>query len=124
MDIENARMASPMWREVIDASAEWAAVRLTRWDYMNEVGAVWEPFETYEINKFLLNWGALGQSWRMNTPLASCRLRLDPIGTLNCVELDVLRRLLWDPENKRIEVEDGEVLEPAGDIWVSPPHRA
>ncbi|KAG0623383.1 hypothetical protein M758_3G170600 [Ceratodon purpureus] len=35
-DIENARGVSPRWRELIDNSAEWAAVRLARYDYSND----------------------------------------------------------------------------------------
>ncbi|KAG0595667.1 hypothetical protein M758_UG186500 [Ceratodon purpureus] len=37
-DIENARLASPMWKSVIDSSPEWACMRPARWDYANKAG--------------------------------------------------------------------------------------
>ena len=89
-DIGNARLASPMWREVIDSTAEWAAVRLAAWDYANESSPLWEAF----FVSFFLNWHVFGKSWRMRTPIAIRHLRVDPIGTLNCADLHVLRALL------------------------------
>ena len=32
-DVELARNVCPRWRDVIDNSAQWAAIRLARWDY-------------------------------------------------------------------------------------------
>ena len=90
LEVENIRLASAMWREVVDSSAEWAGVRLARFDFANEVGVPWEPFPQYELDVFLINWGFLGESWKMDTPITSRHLRLDPIGAFTCVDLDVL----------------------------------
>ncbi|KAG0597137.1 hypothetical protein M758_UG314400 [Ceratodon purpureus] len=116
MDIEKARLASPIRREVLDATAEWAAMCLARWDYANEAGVVWEPYEQYEVNKFLLDLGVLGKSWRMATPIASLHMCVNPIGTLTCFNLGVLRSLLWDPNNYRINGSSDTLMEPATDM--------
>ncbi|KAG0595796.1 hypothetical protein M758_UG198300 [Ceratodon purpureus] len=119
MDVENARLASPMWSEAINSSVEWAAIRRARQDFSNEVGVLWEPYERYELSRFLTNWQTLGYSWQMSTPISSRRLRLGPIGLLSAVELDVLFALL--PNNTHLDVLKGGQLEPAVEMWIEPP---
>ncbi|KAG0573093.1 hypothetical protein KC19_VG148100 [Ceratodon purpureus] len=122
-DLENARLASPLWRDSIDNSPEWAMIRLARWDHSNEVGHVWLPYDDYVMNHFYLSWNVFSTSWTMGTPIACPRLCKDPIGWLTEYELDALSTLLWDPTNIRIDVEVGEVLRHAPAIWVSHLHR-
>lgn len=124
MDIENVRIASPMWRAIIDASPEFAALRLARFDYANEPAPLWETYKQFELHAFFRNWARLGTSWRLATPLTSRRLRLAPIGCLTCAELDTLRTALGNPMNTIIEVANGATVLPAADIWVTPHHRA
>ena len=123
-DIENARLTSPMWRATIDSSPEWAALRLARWDYANEVDIPWLSYEQYEMNRMRQNWDLFGSTWRMATPIPSRRLRLSPVGSLTCPELDQLRNLLNVYENRRVEVEDGEILEADPELWIADHHRA
>ncbi|KAG0627140.1 hypothetical protein M758_2G176600 [Ceratodon purpureus] len=123
-DIENARLASPLWRDIIDESQEWAMIRLSRWDYSNEVGVVWEPYEDYVVNRFFLLWETFNSSWTLATPIACPRIRMDPMGWLTETELSVLRSHLWDLENMRISVEEGGTLRHARGIWVAPRHRS
>ena len=59
----------------------------------------------------------------MATPITSRRLQLDPLGWLTDIELEMLRSLLWDPMNVKIDVENGSVLCHDADIWVSYQHR-
>ena len=93
-DIENFRLASPMWRRMVDSTPEWAALRLARWDFANEAGVPWLPYEEYEVNHMRRNWDVFGFTWHMATPISSRRLRLAPVGSLFCSELDQLRTLL------------------------------
>ena len=123
-DIENARLASPMWRGVIESSPEWAALRLARWDYANETDVPWLTYEVYEHNRMIQNWDLLGSTWHMATPISSRRLRLAPVGSLSCPELNQLRNLLWNPDNYRVHVDVGAVLEADTDLWVANHHRA
>ncbi|KAG0595359.1 hypothetical protein M758_UG160600 [Ceratodon purpureus] len=86
-DLENARLASPLWRDIIDESPEWAMIRLSRWDYSNELGVVWEPYDDYVVNRFFLSWETFNTSWTMATPIACPRIRKDPVGWLTEAEL-------------------------------------
>ncbi|KAG0596858.1 hypothetical protein M758_UG289800 [Ceratodon purpureus] len=122
-DIEMARNASPLWRDIIDDSPEWAAIRLARYDFDNEVGVIWEAYKPYVMSRSFVTWEVFSTSWKMHTPIVSRRLRLDPIGWLSEVELATLRSLLWDPENVRINVEEGGTIRHAPDVWVSHLHR-
>ncbi|KAG0604035.1 hypothetical protein M758_10G139200 [Ceratodon purpureus] len=122
-DLENARVASPLWRDIIDNSPEWAMIRLSRWDHSNEVGVVWEPYDDYVMSRFYQSWTLFSTSWTMATPIPCPRLRKDPIGWLTEVELSALRNLLWDPANTRIDMEDREVLAHSPGIWVAHQHR-
>lgn len=124
MDVENAQLASPMWRAVIDASPEFAALRLARYDFASETSPPWLPYEDYELNRFFVNWSAIGSSWKLENPIASRRLRLAPIGALTNAELQALRTELQHPLNVRIELKEGEKILPAAGIWVTPYDRA
>ncbi|KAG0597411.1 hypothetical protein M758_UG336000 [Ceratodon purpureus] len=61
-DIENARMASPLWCDIIDESKEWALIRLSRWDYKNGIWVVWEEHDDYIVNHFFLSWKTFNNS--------------------------------------------------------------
>ena len=75
-DVENAAEASPLWNEVIVASSEWAALRLARWEYTQEVGVIWLSYNEYVVNGLLQNWALFSHSWSMHAPIACPRLRL------------------------------------------------
>ncbi|KAG0573227.1 hypothetical protein KC19_VG159900 [Ceratodon purpureus] len=122
-DIENFRLASPLWRDIIDDSLEWALIRLSRWDYGNEVGPVWEEYNDYIVNRFFLSWETFNTTWTMATSIADPCIRMDPVGWLTKLELSILRSHLWDPSNVRINVAEGATRRHAHDIWVSPHHR-
>ena len=122
-DLENLRLASPLWCDIIDSSPEWACIRLARLDFQNENGVAWEAYEPFVMNRFFQTWDTICKSWRMATPIASRCLQLDPLGWLSDTELETLRGLLWDPMNEKIVVENGSVLRNAPDIWVSHLHR-
>ncbi|KAG0574795.1 hypothetical protein KC19_VG292000 [Ceratodon purpureus] len=117
-DIQNARDASLLWKSTIDASLEWAALRLARWDYTQEAGVIWLPYEEYVVNNLLQNWALFLQSWIMQTPITCPRLRLQALGALSESELSALRTLLWNPGNRSINSCVGEMLSSAPDIWV------
>ncbi|KAG0573614.1 hypothetical protein KC19_VG193800 [Ceratodon purpureus] len=77
-----------------------------------------------QTSSFLCKLGSLGTSWKMGNPIALHRLRLTPIWSLTCVELHALRRAQENPMNIGIELEEGETLSPAADIWVTPYKRS
>ena len=54
-DVENARDASIMWKCIIDVSPEYSCLRLSRWDYTQEMGLAWEPIEEYIPNRMRQN---------------------------------------------------------------------
>ncbi|KAG0573054.1 hypothetical protein KC19_VG144700 [Ceratodon purpureus] len=122
-NVENARNVSPRWREVIDDSAQWASVRLARWDYNREEGVHWEPYEEYITTRFLQNWGVMGPSWLMSAPIGFVHLQSYPISRLTDGDLVALRNLLWDSNNRQIHVPRGGFLLASPDTWVSPVHR-
>lgn len=122
-DVEYARDASILWKCVIDVSPEYSCLRLARWDYAQEMGLAWEPFEEYIPNRMRLNWMVFSESWKMGSPIMSRRLRLNPIGTLSELELSTLRSLLWDRTNTRVDVPPGTFVLHALDLWVSHLHR-
>ena len=99
-------------------------MQLARWDYASERGVVWEAYEAYEVNCMQQNWECFGTTWRMATPITSRRFRLAPVGSLTCLELNQLRLLLWDLENNRVDMEDGEILEADPDLWIADRHQA
>ncbi|KAG0575000.1 hypothetical protein KC19_VG309800 [Ceratodon purpureus] len=78
-DIENARLASLLWRDIIDSSSEWALIRLSRWDHSNEVGALWETYDEYIMNRFFQSWDLFSTLSEMANPVACPRLRKDPL---------------------------------------------
>lgn len=123
-DVDSARWAYESWREVIDASWEWAALRLARWDLAQEQGVMWLGREEYEMSRFSEVSRIFGRSWRMGTPIADDHLRLAPVGQLTCTELHSLRTLLRDTPKEEILVPEGERLRPHSEIWVSQGHRA
>ncbi|KAG0596381.1 hypothetical protein M758_UG248600 [Ceratodon purpureus] len=122
-NIENARLASPLWRDIIDDSPEWALIKLSCFDFQNELTPVWEPYENYVVNRFFLSWKTFNQPWTLATPITCPRIRMDPLGWLTDQELSVLRSHLWDPANVRIDVEEGDTIRHARDIWMSHRHR-
>ncbi|KAG0571829.1 hypothetical protein KC19_VG046400 [Ceratodon purpureus] len=122
-DIENARLASPLWRDIIDESPEWALIRHSRYDFENEVQPVWESYDSYVVNRFFLSWETFNESWTLATSISCPRVRMDPLGWLTDLELSILRSHLWDPANIRIDVEDGSTIRHARNIWVSHRHR-
>ncbi|KAG0593793.1 hypothetical protein M758_UG019700 [Ceratodon purpureus] len=122
-DIDAARHVSPRWKELIENTAEWACIRLARFDYANEVGGKWGTFEEYELNGFLQNWELFGHSWRMSVPIPFVHLQHFPVARMTCGDLATLRGLLRDSNNVRIEVEHGQFISGGIDIWVSPLHR-
>ena len=112
-----------MWRRVIDVSPEYSYLRLVRWDYAQEMGVAWEPFEEYIPHRMRPNWMLFSESWQMGAPITSRRLRLCPIGLLTEIELSTLRTLLCDRANLRLDVPEGTSVAHSPDLWVSPHHR-
>ncbi|KAG0596274.1 hypothetical protein M758_UG239300 [Ceratodon purpureus] len=123
-DVDNARATCKMWRGIIDMSTEWACIRLAQWDYAQESGAHWVTREEFEVSTFAMNWAVFGKSWRMLVPIQEERLKLAPIGSLTCLELDALRALLRSSGNEEILLAPGEKLNPADDVWVCKDERA
>ncbi|KAG0596990.1 hypothetical protein M758_UG301900 [Ceratodon purpureus] len=122
-DLENARLASPLWCNIIDNSPEWALIQLNRWDYSQEVEVPWETYDEYVMKRFFQLWNLFSTSWTMATPILSSRLRKDPIGWLTESELSILKSLLWYPANRAIDVGETSVLRHAPGIWVLHHHR-
>ena len=77
-DLENARSASPLCRDIIDESPEWALITLARFDFGNEVEAVWETYNEYIAHNFFRHWDVCSTSWILATPILSNRAHGSP----------------------------------------------
>ena len=123
-DVDNAREVCKMWRDTIDASPEYATIRLARSDFIQVAAPNWVVKEEYEAYAFNLSWNTFSTSWKMEVPFSNARYRNQPLCNLTIAELRHLRERLSGPGNTPIWVEEGQKLLPRPDIWVAQSARA
>lgn len=123
-DVDRARAVCKLWRDTVDASAEYATIRLARYDYAQVAADNWVSKDEYEAAQFNMSWSIFSTSWLMAVPFSDVRFRDLPLSSLTTAELRHLRERLSGPGNTPIWVDEGQRLHPRPDIWVSQYARA
>ena len=123
-DVDRARAVCKSWKAIVDASPEYATIRLARWDYSQLEGANWVSKAEFETQRFNWSWSIFNTSWNMGIPFSDRRFREEPLSALTNSELSHLRDRLSGSGNSPIPTFEGQKLSPRFDIWVAPSARA
>ena len=123
-DIDRARSVCKMWKNTMDASPEYATMRLARSDYALVADHNWVTQNEYEASRFNYSWSILNTSWTMAVPFSDARFRNLPLASLTTEELRHLRERLSGPGNSPIWVFEGQKISARPDIWEAQSARA
>ena len=122
-DIDQARAVCKMWKKTVDASPEYATIRLARWDYSQLVGVAWVAKDEYKVQRFNYSWNYFSNCWKMAIPFSDSRFRDLPLHELSISELAHLHERLAAPENTPLAVGDGQKVHPRFEYWIAPAAR-
>ncbi|KAG0595488.1 hypothetical protein M758_UG170400 [Ceratodon purpureus] len=73
-DVENALAVSKLWKNHIDASPEYATMKLACWDFERLMEGNWVTKQEFLTLRFNYSWRLFSRSWKMATPMTDMRL--------------------------------------------------
>ncbi|KAG0554091.1 hypothetical protein KC19_12G061700 [Ceratodon purpureus] len=123
-DVDRARAVCKLWKNTVDASAEYATIRLARFEYAQVAADNWNEKAEFEAARFNMSWNIFSTSWVMAVPFSDARYRTLPLGSFTNSELLHLRERLSGPGNTPIWLEEGQKISNRPDIWVAQHSRA
>lgn len=123
-DVDRARAVCKLWKATVDASPEYAVIRLARYEYAQVSDDSWEVKAEYEASRFNMSWNIFSTSWVMAVPFSDARFRDLPLSSFTNSELIHLRDRLTGPGNSPIWLMEGQKLSARPDIWVAQHSRA